>query len=762
MAEGVLTGEGKDKYDDVIKVIKGYDDKKLNALFDGAKKRLLSVGLPETAIDGLKGYLKSSIEDVLAKQNKANKANAREATRFKKLLEMLNKKMSKEKLVNVIKSVEISDEELLRQGFASIRESHTMSVNGKDTVRYSHIDRELQDILNQWYAFLRNNINVITNKHKDNKLLREYVAMHSNEIKGLNDISSDSTFYKFFLLQSKNIIKRYNEIQETIRNKIISFYTEQSSLLQKIQKDYEMANVPLDDVYKSLKKVFGDVDSANTLIDKLSKDEEEPVVIAKAVLIINYRKTMMGFVEEKKKLMADMLNEFEANIKEIVKFGEWKGKTAQKRRDKWVSIGTKFNAKGRVIDTDKASSAGTEKVDKAIDAVKDKKQKNAKKKREVEYYLKRATRKNTPDRPLTKKMADILHIYIPQEFSFNRDNIPWQRLQGDAQRNGGYKGDDSLRNDSTFTNQANYARTDRFVSGSVGDNWDYIGGKIKEELSFRYDYMIRLNGIRNMIAQDRAVDTVIWMLAAFFQAIVSMTPLDERWRRDNNQDGDEGNKKRYHYPDRSFLRGDWVLTFAGVSFKAFPTEPRRKFQPRVIGGGNYVYISTERDETSNSADSGCFGIVGDAYMVEEVYERMKEGLEGKTINSFDFSVENVDYQKWQWLEYGGVWSNEYGIVEHTEAAHGARYAHGVDESMTYQAPYGFTRLAEAKWNEIVDHYKEISAANNLDFSGLLSERVSELVNDIKMGNRAEAESIVAARGGRYKMNPIDVYERHDE
>lgn len=137
------------------------------------------------------------------------------------------------------------------------------------------------------------------------------------------------------------------------------------------------------------------------------------------------------------------------------------------------------------------------------------------------------------------------------------------------------------------------------------------------------------------------------------------------------------NRERKHKPDNDYVRGDWVLTFRGVRFKAFQTS-------RSISAD--VYFSKEDFETVDDFNS----ITKIANIIQE---KTKDGVVGG-----GFKVSN-DNPRAAMLEYGGYDTGDSGPNI------GSKYAHGVKDKHTWQAPKGFYRLTNALWNDIAKDTK---------------------------------------------------------
>jgi hypothetical protein len=136
---------------------------------------------------------------------------------------------------------------------------------------------------------------------------------------------------------------------------------------------------------------------------------------------------------------------------------------------------------------------------------------------------------------------------------------------------------------------------------------------------------------------------------------------------------------RTHKPDNDYVRGDWVLTFRGVRFKAFQTSRSTDAD---------VYFSKEDFERVDDFNS----IVKIAKIIQD---NTKDGVIGggfKVINNNPRAA---------MLEYGGYESDNSGPYVGTK--YGLK--HGVNDNYVWQAPKGFYRLTNAMWNDIAKEVK---------------------------------------------------------
>lgn len=193
--------------------------------------------------------------------------------------------------------------------------------------------------------------------------------------------------------------------------------------------------------------------------------------------------------------------------------------------------------------------------------------------------------------------------------------------------------------------------------------------------------------------------------ATFFQLLVSRTPYDEKYTytiegvgsskpkffKDKNTiktaeealaESNVGIRtyKKTHKPDKSYIRGDWVITFRGKTFKAFETEPAENSKSVQV---DYTFTKDLFWKTSDQS------------AIEKIADKMFELTKDSGDLSSDWSEDNLN-PRWQFLEFGGYYTHESTVAK------GAKYTHRVDSTLlSYQAPYGFWRISKYQWEDLV-------------------------------------------------------------
>jgi len=182
-----------------------------------------------------------------------------------------------------------------------------------------------------------------------------------------------------------------------------------------------------------------------------------------------------------------------------------------------------------------------------------------------------------------------------------------------------------------------------------------------------------------------------YYVASFFQQLVANTPLDEDYNYSREKVGyDEQGAiirssivEETHYADKEKVRGDWVLTYRGVGFKAFESKKPEGAQsiPYSITF-NEKYFYTPGDE-------------GSVLAIAKIIQKNTVYNELEIAAPLNFSYDNIN-PRWKILEIGGYTRTTKDMDQ--ENRPGSRYAHGTRGGFTYQAPHGFVRLTEAFWN----------------------------------------------------------------
>lgn len=250
--------------------------------------------------------------------------------------------------------------------------------------------------------------------------------------------------------------------------------------------------------------------------------------------------------------------------------------------------------------------------------------------------------------------------------------------------------------------------------------------------------------------ETHEVDFGCLFAATYFYTLVSNTPIDEQYtkqgdyynsgekinywarariavkRRKNHSSLDENKsiaeieeelrekgtkitntyyRTKTHKPDRESVRGDWVMTFRGVTFKAFNSQPNKK------GKSVSPDVYFDEDDFRNPITEEAFSAFSKDYYTEggkirnsafkpfiwSLAEKIAKVVPADE-NDNSPVVENVN-PRWVMLEYGqyqsdknGPWkgSGKYGLP------------HGVTSNgFSYQAPMGFKRVVDAQFNAIM-------------------------------------------------------------
>lgn len=174
---------------------------------------------------------------------------------------------------------------------------------------------------------------------------------------------------------------------------------------------------------------------------------------------------------------------------------------------------------------------------------------------------------------------------------------------------------------------------------------------------------------------------------------------------DITQNPEEETTERIHYPDKDSVRGDWVLIFRGQRFKAFETS-------RNCGAD--ITFSKELFENVDDFSS----VTKIAIAIHNATSDSEVGGGFKVVN---------DNPRAAMLEYG------HYEVENSTPKIGSRYAHGITNKHTYQAPKGFYRLTNALWNDIARDAK----------TGRYQKHIEEWINkDLRNFNVADIDTDV--------------------
>lgn len=259
----------------------------------------------------------------------------------------------------------------------------------------------------------------------------------------------------------------------------------------------------------------------------------------------------------------------------------------------------------------------------------------------------------------------------------------------------------------------------------------------------------KINGVQH------EVDFGCLFAATYFYTLVSNTPIDEVYtkqsnasedspatqgekvnywerariaikNRDNHTKGDsnksigeieqelreKGTKivsTRYvthtHHPDEEYVRGDWVMTFRGVTFKAFASKPNKNseaFSPQVVfNEEDFKNPITQSDTDALNKDyydeKGRIRNTAFKPYIWNLAEKIASVVE-TGIDDISVEVHNIN-PRWQILEYGGYTSDSNGPWK-GKGKYGL--PHGVtDKGFSFQAPMGFKRIVDAQYNAIM-------------------------------------------------------------
>lgn len=257
------------------------------------------------------------------------------------------------------------------------------------------------------------------------------------------------------------------------------------------------------------------------------------------------------------------------------------------------------------------------------------------------------------------------------------------------------------------------------------------------------------------------VDYGCLLAATYFYTLVASTPIDEPYRLQMNKEGalsekrnywdrariaikkqtaaksyKDGNKSlaeiakeleakgrsrilnthyvsREHKPDEESVRGDWVMTFRGVTFKAFDSEPASNSESvtaqvcfneedfmNPVTDMNMKVDSDEIYTIKKDKDGNEIRRIKNSITKPYIW-KIAEIIAAHTEPSDDISVEahNIN-PRWQVLEYGGYKSGNSGPW-----AGSGKYGrkHGVKNGFSWQAPMGFKRIVDAQYNSIITH-----------------------------------------------------------
>ena len=240
--------------------------------------------------------------------------------------------------------------------------------------------------------------------------------------------------------------------------------------------------------------------------------------------------------------------------------------------------------------------------------------------------------------------------------------------------------------------------------------------------------------------------------AAFFQLLVSNTPIDEEYEytyrktylktnstryfdefndkelsrmaredglnrilrdsRDVIKDKLKGAKlvtKTYtaiHKPDSSYVRYDWEFTYKNKTF-------------------------TPKEVMNACQDEDLFTKKGDADAIEKIANYFWAQTKDSGIKNENFVYKNTN-PRWELLEYGGYERDSVTV------SIGKKYGfeHGVKNGWTYQAPRGYLRLIEGQWNMLIksgviyDSIAEFLNKGNWDVSIFKNDEFKNVIKEI--------------------------------
>lgn len=213
------------------------------------------------------------------------------------------------------------------------------------------------------------------------------------------------------------------------------------------------------------------------------------------------------------------------------------------------------------------------------------------------------------------------------------------------------------------------------------------------------------------------------MMAAYFQILVSNTPVDEDYvflqerlstytrktdrglTKTDRKTGTVEPKKqtqlstyitrRKHTADKVSVRGDWILTFRGKTFKAYDSEPEQgslDVSADVYFGEEFFDRGVDTESIMRIAE-----MIMDATGRDFDSKRLVE-LEAEKLDP-SLCVTNVN-PRWQILETGGYTRNPSTKSPRKGSKYGLE--HGTKAGFTYQAPKGFVRLTNALWSSLAE------------------------------------------------------------
>ena len=183
-------------------------------------------------------------------------------------------------------------------------------------------------------------------------------------------------------------------------------------------------------------------------------------------------------------------------------------------------------------------------------------------------------------------------------------------------------------------------------------------------------------------------------------------------------------RKRIHYPDKEYVRGDWVMTFRGKTFKAFRSVPNKK--SKKVSVDYYFHeedflnpitnqdalnlsnkdIYSDKFEEFKDADGNIKKrpLIKNSVFKDYIWN-IAEQIASQVPTGSDFSDDIMPYitninPRWVILEYGKYQSDPNGPYKGLD---NYKLPHGVtDSGFSFMAPMGFERVVRAQYNAILE------------------------------------------------------------
>lgn len=290
-----------------------------------------------------------------------------------------------------------------------------------------------------------------------------------------------------------------------------------------------------------------------------------------------------------------------------------------------------------------------------------------------------------------------------------------------------------------------------------------------------------------------------YLAAMYFYTLVSNTPFDEDYTQSYeinvnrvpsvyNQNGSYKSGEQYlsemkqkkeirikHKSDDMHVRGDWILEYHGLTFKAFKTAQSNDYITNDSYSGSAIEFEesdfinpiTQLPEPVERTKKGFIKNINMLPYVRNLYNKIYSAVitadpnyATATQGDFDINVRNVN-PLWTVLEYGG-----YTGGHAKGPAIGSKYGlpHGSkDSGFTYQAPLGFKRIVDAQYNAIISSAKTTpttkrytnsrrSAKFNFDITKLDTEEYSGLVDILREQDHTIGTAFIS-NGMLWKWEP---------